>query len=130
MILSTCVSVLLPTRLAVLNSYGKILSLLLVIIAAGQLSACDINIRAGTKPNVLALESNLKPGLSTEQEVLKALGDPVGKGREMMPFMAAPRDTWTYYYEQGDLNDDRRLFLFVFFANGKYDGYMWFSSLR
>lgn len=99
------------------------------LITVTQLTACNVAIKAGTKPNVSTLETTLKSGVSTEQEVIKALGTPTGKGREMLPFMDAPRDTWTYYYEEGDLNDDRRLFLFVFLDNGRYDGYMWFSSL-
>lgn len=95
-----------------------------------QITGCsDITVRAGNKPNLIALEKTLTQGVSTEQDVAKALGTPVGKGREMLPFMDKPRDTWTYYYEEGDLTDDRRLFLFVFFANQRYDGYMWFSSL-
>ena len=95
-----------------------------------QITGCvDITVRAGYKPNLIALEKTLTQGVSTEQDVAKALGTPVGKGREMLPFMDKPRDTWTYYYEEGDLTDDRRLFLFVFFANQRYDGYMWFSSL-
>jgi hypothetical protein len=95
-----------------------------------QITGCgNITVRAGYKPNLTALEKTLIQGVSTEQDVAKALGTPVGKGREMLPFMDKPRDSWTYYYEEGDLTDDRRLFLFVFFANQRYDGYMWFSSL-
>jgi|GEM_PF-935561 len=101
----------------------------IALMAATQMTGCNINIRAGNKPNISVLEKTLKSGVSTAQDVLKELGTPVGKGREMLPFMDTPRTTWTYYYEEGDLNDDRRLFLFVFFANGRYDGYLWFSSL-
>jgi hypothetical protein len=35
----------------------------------------------------------------------------------------------TYYYELATLSDSRRAFLFVYLDHGKYDGYMWFSSL-
>ena len=89
----------------------------------------NVTVRAGVKPNISALEKKLVQGVSTEQDIIKALGTPTGKGREMLPFMDAPRDTWTYYYEEGDMKDDRRLFLFVFVKNQRYDGYMWFSSL-
>jgi hypothetical protein len=41
-----------------------------------------------------------------------------------------PRTMWSYYYEEGDLKDMRRIFLFVYFDRDKYDGYMWFSSLQ
>jgi len=36
---------------------------------------------------------------------------------------------WSYYYEEGTLKDARRIFLFVYFDQDMYDGYMWFSSL-
>lgn len=110
---------------------ARLLLLFIVIIAVTHMAGCNIkaNFRAGNKPNIEALEKTLKIGNSTEQDVLNTLGIPVGKGREMLPFMVTPRTTWTYYYEEGDEKDDRRLFLFVFFANQRYDGYMWFSSL-
>ncbi len=58
----------------------------------------------------------------------------------MLPIDDEMRDTWTYYYEEGSVNADegssagvsaesRRIFLFVYFEKGIYDGYMWFSSL-
>jgi len=47
-----------------------------------------------------------------------------------MPFHDEPRNVLTYYYEEGTLEDDRRLFLFVFFNEDTYEGYMWFSSLE
>lgn len=104
--------------------------LLFSLLALTQLTGCvNVQIRAGAKPNLEALERSLRQGKSTLQDVAKSLGEPTGKGREMLPFMDSPRDTWTYYYEEGDLKDDRRLFLFVFFKNQRYDGYMWFSSL-
>jgi hypothetical protein len=32
--------------------------------------------------------------------------------------------------EEGTMSDDRRLFLFVYFdPHGRFDGYLWFSSL-
>lgn len=37
---------------------------------------------------------------------------------------------WSYYYEEGTLKDDRRMFLFVYFTpDNLYEGYLWFSSL-
>jgi hypothetical protein len=47
----------------------------------------------------------------------------------MLPAHDSPRDLWVYYYEEGSLTDDRRIFLFVFFKQDRYDGYLWFSSL-
>jgi hypothetical protein len=116
------------------NSYSRIIKLLLlsfVLMTSIQMTGCSINvnIKAGKKPDIDALEKTLTIGKSTEQDVLAALGDPIGKGGVIFPFMDMPKNSWTYYYEEGDLKDDRRLFLFILFANQRYDGYMWFSSL-
>jgi hypothetical protein len=101
----------------------------IIFATVTELTGCNIAIRAGNKPDIASLETVLVAGKSTKQDVLNTLGQPSGKGREMMPFMPAPRTTWTYYYEEGNLQDDRRIFLFVFLSDGIYDGYMWFSSL-
>jgi hypothetical protein len=45
---------------------------------------------------------------------------------------------WSYYYEEALVRDilsqhpsieSRRIFVFVFFDEDRYEGYMWFSSL-
>ncbi len=119
-----------PRHKSAKTSNLAILILSFSLLALTQITGCgNVQIRAGAKPNLAALEKSLSQGESTEQDVAKSLGAPSGKGREMLPFMDSPRDTWTYYYEEGDLKDDRRLFLFVFFKDRRYDGYMWFSSL-
>lgn len=105
------------------------LSLLILIVFATLLSSCGVRIRAGNPPNISALESKIELKQSTRSEVLAAVGKPFGKGRAMFPFQPSPRDVWSYYYEAGDMNDDRRTFLFVFFDRDRYDGYIWFSSL-
>jgi len=54
----------------------------------------------------------------------------------MLPWQSSPRTVWTYYYEEGVIDlggatsDDRRIFLFVFLDQGRFDGYLWFSSLK
>ena len=103
-------------------------------VTALMVSGCTINYRAGNLPNIEALEHTLKLGVSTENDVSRILGEPFGQGREMLPFHQASRPMWSYYYEQGHMTlsgsgDGRRVFLFVFFKQGRYDGYMWFSSL-
>jgi hypothetical protein len=104
---------------------------LLIVFLAITLatSGCNIQIRAGRLPDVQALESSLQPGESTRFDVLRVLGEPFGRGREMLPIGQNPRTLWSYYYEEGSLQDDRRMFLFIFLDGDKYDGYMWFSSL-
>ena len=102
----------------------------LVLLAATGLAGCTVKMRAGSKPDMSALKQELIPGKSTRQQARTALGRAYGAGRALMPFHDEARDVLTYYYEEGTLEDDRRLFLFVFFDEDRYEGYMWFSSLE
>ncbi len=97
------------------------------VFAAG---GCSIQVRMGQAPKIEPLENTLRVGESTSADVILALGQPFGKGRVMFPIDPGPRTMWTYYYAEGDMNDARGLYLFVFFDQDKYDGYMWFSSLK
>jgi len=92
-------------------------------------SGCGIQMVAGSRPNIDVLEKSLRMGESTAADVSAALGEPNGKGRAMLPIESKPRTMWSYYYEEGTLEDDRRMFLFVYFDQDRFDGYMWFSSL-
>jgi hypothetical protein len=80
-------------------------------------------------PDTSKLETSLQPNISTKDDVLKVLGEPRNSGGALLPGHDSPRDMWVYYFEEGSLSDDRRIFLFVFFKEGRYDGYKWFSSL-
>ena len=86
-------------------------------------------IRFGRMPDTSKLETSLQPNISTKADVLEVLGEPRNSGGALLPGHDSPRDMWVYYFEEGSLTDDRRIFLFVFFKEGRYDGYKWFSSL-
>lgn len=108
---------------------------LAVLVVAAGLSGCGtMQFESGRKVNAEVLEQSLKTGVSTVADVKQVLGEPFGQGRALMPFHETPRTVWTYYYEQGsaDLGSgemhDRRLYLFVFLVDNRYDGYMWFAS--
>lgn len=108
-----------------------------LLLAAGLVAGCGtINVRVGSRPDVGALQSTLRPGTSTQEQVRAALGEPYGRGRAMLPWHASPRTIWSYYYEEtgvalgGGESDSRRIFLFVFLDGDRYDGHLWFSSLR
>jgi hypothetical protein len=92
-------------------------------------SCMDIKMRIGERPDSDIMEKKLRIGESTRNEVIAALGEPDGKGKAMLPIDSESKVLWSYYYEEGDLKDARRIFLFVFFDQDSYDGYMWFSSL-
>ena len=105
------------------------LSLIVVIFVFVTGGCGNIQVRIGQVTKIELLESSLRIGESTSPDVILALGQPFGKGRFMFPIDPKPRTMWTYYYGKGDLHDGRGMYLFVFFDQGKYDGYMWFSSL-
>ena len=110
----------------VIGSYLLVMAILISI----ALSGCSINVRAGRRPDVQLLEKNLRLRESTSADVLAALGEPFGKGKAMLPVLhSTPKVLWSYYYEEASMKDARRIFLFVFFDQDRYDGYMWFSSL-
>ena len=88
-----------------------------------------VYIRMGERPDIDLLEKSLRVGESTRQDVVATLGRPYATGRWMLPTDGKPRTMWTYYYEDGTLEDARRLLLFIYFDEDRYDGYMWFSSL-
>jgi hypothetical protein len=100
------------------------------------LTGC-VNINAvtvGRKPDMNALEHALQLGESTREDVRRALGAPFGTGQSIYPWDEQVRETWIYYFERSDIEgmkmkDDHRLVLFVYFAEDKFGGYMWWSSL-
>ncbi len=121
------------------------LACLLSLLAAG----CS-RYTVGTLPVTEALETTLRLGESTPAEVIAALGKPSGRGGVMLPVLdKRARESWTYYFEKGHVTERtrrlsssplfqerqppdvemRRTFLFVYFDDGVYDGYLWFSSL-
>lgn len=88
----------------------------------------DMKVRAGTPVNISDL-NQLIIGESHEADIKAVLGAPFGSGRSYLPFQEEYTDLWSYYYELGTMEDDRRTFLFIFLNDGMYVGYMWFSSL-
>lgn len=116
-----------------------VLFLTVAIIALVTSGCAEINIRFGNRPDPAVLETNLRIGESTSTDVQRILGKPYGRGKELLPvfgkegFMLTarkyPRDVMAYYYEESTMEDSRRIILYVYLDKGRYDGYMWFSSL-
>lgn len=109
----------------------RLVALAILLTGNAFIAGClsSVQIRAGTPVNIGTITLDLEISESTAEQVEKALGKPYGIGSSMLPFQDKPRTTWSYYYEEGNLEDARRIFLFVYLNDGIYDGYMWFSSL-
>jgi len=102
----------------------------IVILLSVAVNGCSIDVRMGRRPDVQVIEKNLRLQESTSRDVLAVLGEPFGKGKAMLPgFHSTPKIMWSYYYGEANLKDARNVYLFVFFDQDRYDGYMWFSSL-
>lgn len=109
------------------------------IVAATTLAfllfaACKYSVN--DKLNIDALESHLKLGASSKDEIIAALGKPSGPGSFYLPIDAKARTTLSYYYEEGNADGaggaiymhSNRVFLWVFLDHDRYDGYMWFNT--
>ena len=109
-------------------------ALLASSLAAASLTGCgEIKVRAGVPVSPASLESRLTVGASTATDVRRVLGEPVGMGREWLPFHAEPRTVWSYHYEESQVSlagsgESRRIFLWVYMKDTTYDGYVWVSS--
>lgn len=116
------------------------LGLVCLLVLAGAACAGEegMRLQTGRIPDVDAMEQRLVVGRSTTAEVRVVLGEPAGEGAVMMPVIdQKSRRLWTYYYSRsmvrgtdgGASGDSRRIALFVYFDEGRLDGYQWFSTL-
>ena len=110
------------------TSFG-LLGAMMAFISIVTNGCVDMKYRVGTRPDPSVLETKLHVGESTSEEVVQALGRPDGKGAAMFTMYSQPSQLWSYYYEEGTMEEARRIFLFIFLNDDRYDGYMWFSSL-
>lgn len=112
-------------------------SLILTNVLSCLLSACAIApITVGEHVNPNLLETSLRLGRSTSKEVMTILGKPYSTGKSMLSFDGhKPRTVWVYYYDEGAVQGStvyhglHRMFVWVYFDEDRYDGYLWFSSL-
>lgn len=102
---------------------------LVALLLLGSAGCGNVRFYVSRQIELDAIESQLRMKESTRKDVLAVLGPPEGKGREMLPMTRVPRTMWSYYYEEGTLQDARRVFLFVYFDGDVFDGYFWVSSL-
>ena len=101
----------------------------LIIMATLILFTGCLKVKYGSMPDTNAIQTNLTLYASTKADVLEVLGEPRNSGGALLSGHDSSRDMWVYYFEEGSLSDDQRIFLFVVFKEERYDGYNWFSSL-
>lgn len=92
------------------------------------LAACAIpTIDFGSPPATDAL-GTLTPNVSTDSDVVKAIGEPEGRGVAEHRPNERPRNVWFYYFVTNVGMNVEGKYLFVFLDDRKYEGYLWFSS--
>jgi hypothetical protein len=96
------------------------------LLLATFLSGCA-TMKYGVPPKVERLQS-LQRGVSTKTDALSVLGEPRGRGAARMSPDQGSRDVLFYEYAESDGAKVELKFLLVFFDDGRYDGYLWFSS--
>lgn len=107
------------------KAIGRLVALICALVM--MLSACTV-IEFGSEPEISRLD-DLKLRVSTQSDVLLALGQPRGEGAaEFNPQQGRPRDIWFYEYFRTANKDIDLSILIILFENGLYDGYWWFSS--
>lgn len=116
-----------PTR-AVPSWSDGVRRLLPSLVCTGLLAGCAMTMESGRPPPVERL-SQLRPGGSSRDEVLRVLGPPQGAGASRMPGLPL-QDLLVYDYEASDGKKVRMMLLAVFVSKdtGIYQGYMWFGS--
>lgn len=109
--------------------------LLAAVLAAGC-AATSASTGAFTQTG--RIESELQRGVSTKRDVQRVLGTPKGSGGAVLPTDPRGREIW--YYEdikvanmrqdaEGYLRADiSQRILLVFFLDGRFDGFMWFTG--
>ena len=119
------------------RGFAKPVATCIVLPSAILVGACsEVSYTANERPPIAALEGTLKIGGSTQHDVIAALGKPNGKGSIFLPVDAKPREMLSYYFEEGKLTASsgavygtaQRTFLWVYFDQDRYDGYMWFTT--
>jgi hypothetical protein len=84
-------------------------------------------IEFGSPPPTDAL-ATLAIKVSTDADVLKTIGEPLGRGVVQHRPNERPRKVWFYYYAATIGMDVKGKYLFIFLDENVYEGYLWFSS--
>ena len=112
----------------------RVAYLLLCALGAG----CTPAVTTGAFTQVGRVESELQRGISTKRDVQRVLGTPKGSGGAVLPTDPRGREIW--YYEDlkvasvrsdpdGYVHADiSQRVLLVFFLDGRFDSFMWFTG--
>ena len=117
-----------PTREDRAMKSSSICSMFLAacLVAAG-VQGCASRVEIGSPPRVERL-AQLKPRISTKNDVLLTLGEPRGYGAARLDPTFNPQRVWLYEHTIAEGKDIKLTMLLIFFADDLYDGHMWFAD--
>ena len=107
------------------NRVGRAAARVVLLAAAAALTSSCYPTRAGFWPAERLPE--LRPGVSTEADVVALLGTPLGHGAARFTPEMPRREVWAYGFMSfsGTSTSSDEGTLLVFFDGGRYDGYYW-----
>lgn len=112
----------------------------LYILATSVANAKTFSIATREFAHVSLIETELKRGVSTKEDVRRILGDPSGFGGAILPTSVKANNIW--FYEdmattgiasaQGGFMEMRMRmqYLLIFFDNDTFDGFMWWTNVE
>jgi hypothetical protein len=107
----------------------RILRLIVVLTSLiAAVVGCATSTTIGSPPKYSALAS-LSRGKSSEEEIRRVLGAPLGRGEMRTGRVTEPRTVWSYEHTVASAGGELDFgILLVFLHDGRYDGHLWFSS--
>jgi outer membrane protein assembly factor BamE (lipoprotein component of BamABCDE complex) len=111
-----------------------------VLFAAFFVTGCSTTgptMTTGPFAQVSRLEKDLRRGSSTKMDVQRVLGAPKGFGNALFPLDPTLREVWYYddievigAQSEGEVirANIRQQIITVFFKDGIFDGFLWFSN--
>ena len=115
------------SRLQAFHSVMLVQTILLMTILG--LSGCaDLRLRMGTETQPQNIETVLRFNESTQSDVRQLFGAPDGVGAYVSPINGEYSTVWSYYFAEGTMKTMDDIYLFIYFDNDIYEGYLWLEN--
>ncbi len=112
--------------------------LLTASCASGPREASKVHLETGAFRDLARVETELRRGVSTKEDVRRLFGEPNGDGGAFLPTATKSSEVWFYEDIEGDAVGSapggviriemRWQVLVVFFDGARFDGFLWFTS--
>ena len=113
---------------AVVLRPGMLVRVILMFALLGLSGCAEVRLRMGTETHPQDIESVLRFNQSTQGDVRRTFGPPDGIGAYVSPITGRYSTVWSYYFAEGTLKTMDDTFLFVYFDDDVYEGYLWFEN--